>query len=118
MIWKGWEPRQTHLQYWLDSRRLILTLPGLKNRKISKQGFDNRRGSFAGDVCLVNQNCGLQAQSGAMFGFLLSLIVLSFSLSLNMYFVHLRTLIKGYLLEGDGGIEGSGCPKSPLNMEV
>lgn len=35
-----------------------------------------------------------------------------------MYFVHLRTLIKGYLLEGDGGIEGSGCPKSPLNMEV
>ena len=32
--------------------------------------------------------------------------------------VHLRTLIKGYLLEGDGGIEGSGCPKSPLNMEV
>lgn len=67
---------------------------------------------------MVSQNCGLQAQSGALFGFLLSLTILSSSLSLHMHFVHLRTLIKGYILEGGGGIEASGRPKSPVDMEV
>lgn len=65
----------------------------------------DRRASTAAAVWVVSQTCGLQALSGAPFGFLLSFFILSCCLSLNMYFVYLRTLIKGYLLEGDGGIE-------------
>lgn len=78
----------------------------------------DRRGSITGDVRLLSQNRGLQAESGAPFGFLLSFSILSCALSLNMHFVHRRTLIKGHLLEGDGGIGGSGRAKSPVNMEA
>lgn len=118
MMWKGSEPTKPHLQYWLDSRLLKLTLPGLRNRPISTRFWQ----------CLPSHclsKCGRPGPEEVPFGqaelwasgsvrgtvWISTQINNSLFLSLNMCFVGPMISIRGYPLEDDGGIGRQWAPE-------
>lgn len=118
MMWKGSEPTKPHLQYWLDSRLLKLTLPGLRNRLISTRFWQ----------CLPSHclsKCGRPGPEEVPFGqaelwaagsvrgtvWISTQINNSLFLSLNMCFVGPMISIRGYPLEDDGGIGRQWAPE-------